>query len=156
MRFPLPFKVEVLKPPHPGSFGAVRKFDIHTGIDLYCPEGTEVYAIEPGEVISVEDFTGPKAGYPWWFDTQAVLVRGAHGVLLYGEVTAKVEAGAQVQEGQLLGTVKRVLRNDKGKPLSMLHFELYSPETVKSGLWHLNTPQPKNLRDPTSLLESCD
>lgn len=51
------------KPPHAGGvFGAVRKYDIHTGIDLYCESGDHVYAIEDGIVVNVCHFTGPKVG----------------------------------------------------------------------------------------------
>lgn len=152
MKFPVPSPVEIPVYPHPGSFGAVRKFDIHTGVDLYVPEGTEVYAMEAGRVISIEDFTGPTAGSPWWLDTQAILIEGASGVLLYGEVEAAVSVGGQVTEGQFLGRVKRVLVKDKGKPVTMLHFERYEPGVRSSVTWEVTDPMPKGLLDPTELL----
>lgn len=156
MIFPVLPLVEIPVTPHPGSFGAVRKFDIHTGVDLYVPEGTEVYAMEAGQVISIENFTGPKAGSPWWLDTQAILIEGASGVLLYGEVDASVQVGDQVTEGQLLGRVKRVLIKDKGKPVTMLHFERYEPWVRYSVFWGLTDPKmPKGLLDPTDLLLSA-
>jgi len=71
-----PIKNPYQWPDHPGTFGAIRKFDIHTGVDLYCDHGTKVYSIEPGLVISVENFTGSLAESPWWNDTQAVLIKG--------------------------------------------------------------------------------
>lgn len=135
-----------------GEFAAVRKFDIHTGVDLYCDPGTKVYAVEDGIVIAVEDFTGPKAGSPWWNDTQAILIKGQSGVICYGEVDCLVNSKDKVIEGQLLGIVKTVLKKDKGKPMTMLHFELYEPYVVESVVWNLNKPKPKGLLDPTDLL----
>jgi len=43
MRFPLD---EFIWPGKEGQFGTVRKHDIHTGIDLYCRQGEEVYLIQ--------------------------------------------------------------------------------------------------------------
>ena len=61
---------------HPGAFGAVRKHDIHTGVDLYVPEGTAVYALYDGVVVDVSKFTGPEANppCPWWNETYSVTV----------------------------------------------------------------------------------
>ena len=55
-------------PDEPGWFGAVRKSDIHTGIDLYCEQGTQIVAVEDGVVVHIEGFTGPNADdpSPWW------------------------------------------------------------------------------------------
>ena len=139
-------------PDAPGRFAAVRRYDMHTGIDLYAPPGTEVVAVERGKVVLVEDFTGPRAGSPWWHDTQAVLVEGASGVVCYGEMTPIVKLGAEVERGDLLGHVERVLRRDKGRPTSMLHVELYRPGTRETVHWDLDEPQPEDLLDPTDLL----
>lgn len=53
-------------PDDEGMFGAVRKYDIHTGVDLYCEEGSLVSEYEDGIVVAIEDFTGVKANSPWW------------------------------------------------------------------------------------------
>jgi hypothetical protein len=50
---------------HPGAFGFERKHSKHTGVDLYMPESTPVYIVEPGKVIGIGHFTGPKADSPW-------------------------------------------------------------------------------------------
>lgn len=47
--------------PHAGAFGATRRHDVHTGIDLYADEGDAVVAVEDGVVVALEDFTGPGA-----------------------------------------------------------------------------------------------
>lgn len=90
-----------LMPDSPGHFASVRRHDVHTGVDLYAEEGTPARAVEDGVVISVENFTGPNADdpSPWWNDTQAVLIKGASGVVVYGEVTSQVKAGDTVRRG---------------------------------------------------------
>lgn len=140
--------VPVLLPPVHGRFGAVRKHDIHTGIDLYAPVGTPVFAVRKGTVVAIEDFTGPKAGSPWWLDTQAVMIEDKTHVLLYGEIETNLEVGMKIEEGQFVGLVKRVLRNDKGLPTSMLHFEAYAWGTRKSVVWELDSPRPPSLYNP--------
>jgi murein DD-endopeptidase MepM/ murein hydrolase activator NlpD len=140
--------------PHPGAFGVVRANHVHEGVDLYCAEGTAVSAVEDGVVVAVLPFTGPAAGLPWWLDTEAVLVEGASGVVVYGEIKAlaHVTPGCRVAAGELLGQVVRVLRHDKGRPVSMLHLELHAPGTRAVVDWHLGLPRPDTLRDPTALL----
>jgi murein DD-endopeptidase MepM/ murein hydrolase activator NlpD len=139
-------------PDEQGQFGAVRKHDIHTGIDLYCEEGSEVFAIEDGIVISIENFTGEKAGSPWWSDTKAVLIESYSGVICYGEVEPLVNYGHLIKAGELVGRVKRVLKQDKGRPTSMLHLELYKHGTTKTVWWHLNENKPDELLDPNNLI----
>ncbi len=137
---------------HPGAFGARRRFEVHTGVDLYCPSGTLVTAVEAGTVVGVEWFTGQDADppSPWWHPTQAVLVEGASGVVLYGEVEALVDVGDVVEAGEFVGRVLRVLRHDKGRPTSMLHLELLRPGTTKSTHpWTLDGERPADLWDPT-------
>lgn len=152
MRWPLPHLTPALPPDH-GRFGAPRRYDVHTGVDLYAPEGHPVTAIEAGEVVSIIDFTGPDAGCGWWLPTKAVMVEGASGVFLYGEIMPFVFVGDTLGEGALVGHVKRVLRHDKGLPTSMLHLELYRPgtraccETLPPG-----QPYPSNVLDPTPIL----
>lgn len=89
-RKPLPSAPYVPVAPHPGAFGVSRKHDVHTGVDLYASESTPVYAIEDGKIVEILEFTGEGADppSPWWNRTQAVLVEGRSGVILYGEVSA--------------------------------------------------------------------
>jgi len=142
----------------PGSFGAVRKYDIHTGVDLYTNENEPVYAIESGLVVKVDVFTGPKLGHFWWNETFAVMIDGKSGVINYGEILPKVELGQMIQEGDVLGLVMAVLPQGKerrditGHSCSMLHIELYKPFTRDFVEWPLNEPQPDCLLDPTGLL----
>lgn len=149
MRLPL----DNFLPPLPqGRFGALRKYDVHTGIDLYCALGEPVYAIESGVVVGTEQFTGMLVGSPWWNDTWAVSVCGKSGVIVYGEICPEVTLTASVKEGDRLGSVLTVLRKNKGLPMTMLHLELYS-RLMPFPEWLLGRLRPVGLLDPTYLTE---
>ncbi len=141
-------------PSEEGSFGAVRKYDIHTGVDLYCEVGTKVFAVEDGMVLSIENFTGQYAEppTPWWNDTKSVLIKGISGVVVYGECSPSVSIGDFVLAGQEIAKITTsVLKKDKGKPTTMLHLELISHESLESCEAWLQE-KPKNLLDPTEFL----
>lgn len=138
--------------PHPGGFGVQRQHHRHEGVDFYCPAGTPVHAVENGIVVRVMGFTGPKADSPWWHDTDAVLIEGASGAVLYGEIAPAVTEGARVAAGQLVGHIVQVLREDKGRPMSMLHLELHSAGTRDCYEWSDASGQPPSLQDPTPYL----
>lgn len=141
-------------PDEPGLFGAIRKFDIHTGVDIYTYPGMPVLAVEDGIVVKIEDFTGEKAGSPWWNDTEAVLIEGVSGVVCYGEIAPlkSIQVGVQIRRGDCLGCVLPVLKKDKGRPMTMLHLELYEHGTRETVLWGLGEEKPKTLKDPTPYL----
>jgi murein DD-endopeptidase MepM/ murein hydrolase activator NlpD len=147
-------EVEIPIGQHVGAFGVKRKYDYHRGIDLYCPVDTPVYTVEPGTVVNIRPWTGPSAGYDWWLDTDAIIVKGKYGNLVYGEIKPfrYLKVGHQVSAGQLIGLVKRVLRKDKGRPTSMLHLQMYKHGVTTTGGWKLNQPQPDGLLDPTEHL----
>lgn len=145
-----------LPPPH-GRFGAVRKHDVHTGIDLYAPHGSNVYVVESGVVVAVDYFTGSSIGMPWWNETRAVLIEGESGVVCYGEIQEifRVKVGMKVKAGDFIATVLTVLKKDKGLPMSMLHLELHAGYD-KTNIWHpwnLNEPKPEYLLDPYNKLK---
>lgn len=144
---------------HCGAFGAARRHDVHTGIDLYAPDGAPVYAITSGIVVGCIPFTGAVAGCPWWLDTMAVLIEDDDGIWLYGEVepNQRLKPGMLVIEGECIGSVKRVLRHDKGRPVSMLHVERYVSGTRQfAPVWNIGEPQPPTLLDPTEILSDFD
>lgn len=154
-RRPIPNINEIPQGDHPGAFGARRRYDVHTGVDLYCPEETAVFAVEGGTVTSIEEFTGPDAdpATPWWLPTQAVLVAGESGTVVYGEIAPLVQVGDQVNVGDPIGRVKRVLKRDKGRPTSMLHLELHARGAAASApVWELDGDRPQTLMDPTRFL----
>jgi hypothetical protein len=149
--------------PHSGAFGLVRTNHVHEGVDLYCPDGTPVFAVEDGVVVSILPFTGqnafavnPKTGETeplhWWLDTDVVMVAGATGVVAYGEIKPACKVGDVLEAGQVLGHVTRVLKKDKGRPMSMLHIELHVHGTVVPTCWYQENGKPESLMDPTPFL----
>ena len=127
-----------------GAFGAVRKHDIHTGIDLYVPENTSVYVLDDGIVIDISVFTGQLASppSPWWNETYAVIVYhvNLNIFILYGEI-------------QPIN-----LKKYKNKPMSMLHIEAYSYFDFTKfpfihPVWHHNQPMPDSLLNPIKYIQ---
>lgn len=141
-------------PLHPGAFGFRRANHVHEGVDLYCDEGTMVTLVEDGTITAIEPFTGPNAipPSPWWLDTLSVMVEGASGAVLYGEIEplTGLAVGQRLSAGDPIGHVVRVLRNDKGRPMTMLHLELHAPGTTEAMEWV--GARPESLRDPTPFL----
>ena len=136
-----------------GGYGFKRKYDTHTGVDLYCNDGDNVYCIEGGVVVDICEFTGVNES-PWWEDTYAIVIKGKSGFILYGEIIpeSNFKIGSDVKEGDLIGNVKRVLKKDKGvTPTSMLHLKLYNDYTEP--VWWIDE-KTKNLKDITKLLWS--
>lgn len=147
-------EVEIPIGNHVGAFGVYRRYDRHKGVDLYCPVNTEVVAIEEGVVIDIRWFTGEKAGFPWWYNTQAITVKGKSGNLVYGEIEANkfVKLGDKVKECDNLGHVLRVLKKDKGRPISMLHFAMHNHGVLSTEQWTRGGEQPVGCIDPTNFL----
>ncbi len=136
-----------------GLFGAVRKHDIHTGIDFYCEHGESVHSIEDGIVLRIFQFTGAAVGSPWWNNTMAVLIKGDY-LFLYGEIESMVNVGDYVKEGAKIGSVQTVLKKNKGLPMSMLHLEQYELDYRGNGeVWQLGGSKPDKLIDPTNLVQ---
>jgi hypothetical protein len=139
-------------PNHPGAFGICRHEHVHTGVDLYAPVGCPVYAIEEGKVIAIEWFTGPSINMPWWNDTRAVYIEGETGVYNYGEIQEMpwLKIGDTVKAGDVIGYIVPVLKKYKGRPMSMLHIELYDHGYKDDwSVWKIGDPKPEHLKDPT-------
>ncbi len=149
-----PNQVEIPIGNHCGAFGIARRHDVHKGVDLYAPHGTPVYAVENGTVVEIRWFTGEKAGFPWWNNTQAISIEGESGVVVYGEVepVKDIKVGDMILDIDQIGTVATVLAKDKGRPMSMLHFALHHHNVLGNGRWLVGKPQPIGLMDPTNRL----
>ena len=147
-------------PNHYGAYMQKRKHSVHTGIDLYAPEGSNVFAIESGRVVLKRIFTGPQDGTPWWNETWAVYIHGDTGTMCYGEILpeSNIKEGIMVEGGQKIGTVIPVLKNDKGKATSMLHFALHS-HGFELMIQHNDLNDDARFyelqQDPTLLLMQC-
>lgn len=143
MIFPLKVKPNNNYESGSGRFGANRDNGtrLHSACDLYCNEGTEVYAMESGKVVNVYDF---------YLGTKAISIAGSL-LIRYGEITPLVKAGQTVKEGQLIAKVKRC----KGLNQAMLHLEVFSNPLDKSSLTvKENKPyqRRKDLMNPTDIL----
>lgn len=161
MNWSWPLSATPLFPDAPGQFGSERLEDIHTGVDLYCELGTEVRAVEDGEVVAIEWLTGQYVPTPdgvpstWWNDTKIILIKGASGVVGYGECAPLegIVVGSQVRQGQRIALVESaVLKSFKGRPMVMLHIELYrelqvQPDGTHTVWWKLGEDKPANLVD---------
>lgn len=158
-------EVEIPIKHHVGAFGVMRRHDVHKGVDLYAPEGTEVLAVEDGVLCDVRPFTGKVAGQPWWEDTWAVSVAGESGIVVYGEIDVPpfttIEPldeqrfyfrSKEIKRGDLICRVKRVLKKDKGRPRSMLHLVLHKHGVLSNGTWEFDQLKPPGLLNPTQLL----
>jgi 8-oxo-dGTP pyrophosphatase MutT (NUDIX family) len=156
MHWVFPLETErKIKPDLAGCFGIKRKYDVHTGIDLYCELGTNVLAAEDGIVVSISWFTGEKSSDKtgWWNNTQSVMIAGKTGVILYGEMSPIVSFGDSVKAGQVIGTVTTpVLKKFKNRPMVMLHLELYKHGQKNYVGWDLGQKNPDCLLDPTPYL----
>ena len=148
----------------PGAFGAIRKFDIHEGVDIYTYDGAEVHAVEDGIVTAIYEFTGKNANCDWWNPTWCIKVEGRSGVVTYGELAkpeGRISVGAKVHSGDFIGFVTPVLRPEKYRPdirnhsVAMLHIELRR-ETCHLDGWKLDGNRDKRLLDPTPYLKSKD
>lgn len=127
--------------PHPGAFGYKRKQSTHSGVDLYSSLwANKVHPFEEGIVVSIEKFTGEALGTTWWNDTSCVLVKGASGVICYGEIdpVESLKVGGFVKPSTHIGHVMRVIKEGREHPEipgwepSMLHVELYPFGTTKA------------------------
>jgi phosphopantothenoylcysteine decarboxylase len=164
--FPLDGCVGIPVGRHPGAFAAIRKHDVHTGIDLYCEDGDPIFACTEGTVVDIKQFTGPEIGHDWWNSTDAIVIDNGRNFILYGECQSVVKVGDTVRMGQLIGRVRPVLPASKLRPdipghsVSMLHLELlrrnpdFSDFKGSNGFmtWDLDKPQPYDLLNPTRLL----
>ena len=133
----------------------------HTGVDLYCPAGSKVVAVEDCEIINIEQFTGAPES-PRWRKTWSITVKNNSGsVVVYGEIKKpKFKTGKKIKAGQKIGEIAIVewakSTSDKRKR-SMLHFELYKKGTKKTvDWWHKGTKRPSNLLNPTNYLKSIE
>jgi len=154
LRINLEREVEIPIKYHFGAFGAMRRFDRHRGVDLYAPIGAKVFTAQKGIVKDIRPWTGTKANCNWWEDTDAISIEGEDGLVVYGEISVnpELQIGDEVKPGDVIGTVLRVLKKDKGRPTSMLHIELRKPGFLKNIDKNWEMELPGGLLDPTPFL----
>ena len=108
-----PLQIETHTPVQ-GQFGASRSNGrAHAGIDLYAPNGTDVFAMASGRVRSI---------YLFYEDLLAFEVENDDGTLIrYTELDPLVKTGERVEQGQLIAQLRK---NSSGS--CMLHLEIYA------------------------------
>ena len=156
-----------------GSFWEDRKDRYHCGIDIYAPADSDVLSVEDGQIIDIGKFTSPKK-VSYWNATYYILIKSKSEFFCkYAELAdVSIKIDKYVKAGQLIGHVGQVLNKDKitkkspsyirkiskKSNYSMLHFELYKNNPIKSkkylgGNW-FNKNKPDNLLDPLEYLKS--
>jgi murein DD-endopeptidase MepM/ murein hydrolase activator NlpD len=147
--FPLPFRPKESYHTGGRKFGAQREGGgrTHAACDLIAPKGTEIYAVEDGEVVR-----GP---YGFYHGTDAIEFRlkSSGRIVRYCEIKGLargVHVGSRLKEGDPIAFVGKMFRD------SMLHFEMYEG-TATGGLSNGSKPyhRRKDLMDPTEYLDNC-
>lgn len=147
----------------PGSFGFKRTFEIHNGLDVYCRDGSNVFAVEDGEVIKITQFTGKDVGSPWWEETWAIYVKGQSGVVCYGEMNKQFNfvVGDGVRVGDSLGCIHHVLpeskirRDIRNHNNAMLHIQLFSEYFTEDIPFEVKSGVKNTLLDPTPYMQNA-
>jgi hypothetical protein len=122
----------------PASHWIIQQFgnyqpDGHTGVDYPCPVGTPVKAVAAGVVRHAGWMGGSYADNPWWiqpsFAGYVYVVDHGAFIGIYGHCmdgAAKVSAGQQVSEGQVLG----LSGNTGASTGPHLHFEVLPDQYI--------------------------
>ncbi len=137
------------------DFGQPRAERKHCGIDLAYKKPSEpgmiVVATEDGKVVNYYIFTRP----PRYMTTYCLLIQHKSGYIVnYAEIQkAYVKKGEEVAAGQKIAEIGRV---GKQTDTSMLHFELYTKETITNVEWAKEESQPKQLLNPRDYLTKCE
>jgi murein DD-endopeptidase MepM/ murein hydrolase activator NlpD len=163
------------KPGEHGSFWENRGDRYHAGVDIYAPIASEVFAVESGKVIEIQEFTSPDL-IAYWNITYSVLVETDQGLIIrYAEIDRPaVQPDENIQSNQLIGYIGLVLNTVKidetapkyiqdlkeaGYP-SMLHFEVHAGlplvESHYLGGNFFTREKPDSLIDPSRYLNSSE
>lgn len=127
----------------------------HAGCDIYCKDGTPVYAVNDGIIFN--------STTKFYYNVGSVEVVHANSIVRYGEIipNPKLRTGDKVKEGDLLGWVKQIYTDSKTKMNvpPMIHFEMYSDKSNKGPLSDLSddgfrrgTARRQDLMNPTPFL----
>lgn len=136
--------------PYPGEdkngFGKERDKDRLSGVFLYSNIGTSVLAVECGKVIKVNKNNDNEPNSPGFRDSQSVWVKGASGIVIYGDVKASVKTGQEVTFDTEIGKVIGGTINPG------LFLQLYDKDVTETVWWGSRDKKPSQLKDPTPYL----
>lgn len=133
-----------------GSFGAPRNngLRIHPGVDLGCPFGTDVFAMEDGIIMYKQGWSGPK--------TSAIIVYSpkTNFSIVYGAIFpgSNLPLKTEVKKGQKIATI-----GIYPKSSTMLHCEMWhgilSPTRRLKNVWKKGKSKPEILIDISPYLK---
>lgn len=138
---------------HCGAFGTQRKNHIHEGIDIYCENKTKLYSLTSGKIVDLGQFTGGSDS-PWWNNTEYIAILHKDFIIVYGEISLNksLKINDFIKAGDFIGNIEQVLKIDKGRPMSMLHLELYDANFY-TGPKEWIKEKPIGLLNPINLLK---
>lgn len=140
------------------SFGGDRPFHpphdrYHAGVDIHCPRGTPVVAMEDGKIVAIQGWRSKK-GRPER-TTKAILLQLDTGpVIVYGALIPDswqafgLGVGSRVARGQTLGLVGTYPEGDE-----MAHMEARAKGTRVVHAWYIADGVPADLLNITPLLQ---
>ena len=148
--YPLKEKVSSYLKINDAKFGSRREAGkrLHAGCDLYCVEGSEVYAMFDGVVWEyVPSF---------YAGTSAIGIIHNDKIVSYCEIkiATHIKPNVKVKEGEVIGWVKKC----QGIKQAMLHLELYTNSKRRDSLTDRNEgaslfKRRSDLFEPTAFLE---
>ncbi len=127
---PVEFIMPVLNPTSIGDYGetmvynsTLNRYTAHLAMDFYAPEGSNVYAVYDGTVVSVENTF-----------LQGTTITVDHGNGLYSIYNSladgdSVSVGSTVKQGDIIGEVS-VSNRQEYKAGAHLHFEVKENGTL--------------------------
>lgn len=140
------------------SFGGDRPFHpphtrYHAGVDIHCPRGTPVVAMEDGKIVAIQGWRSKK-GRPERL-TKAILLELDSGpVIVYGALIPDswkaygLGVGSRVARGDTLGLVGTYPEGDE-----MAHLEARRKGTRRVHAWYIEDGVPADLLNITPLLQ---
>ena len=138
---PIEFILPVQNPTSIGEYGetmvynsTLNRYTAHLGMDFYAPEGSEVFAVYDGTVLSVESTF-----------LQGTTITIDHGNGLYSIYNSladgdSVSVGQQVKQGDVIGQVS-VTNRQEYKSGAHLHFEVKENGTLIDPIKYLDVQE---------------
>ena len=138
---PIEFILPVQSPTSIGEYGetmvynsTLNRYTAHLGMDFYAPEGSDVFAVYDGKVLSIESTF-----------LQGTTITVDHGNGLYSIYNSladgdSVSVGQEVKQGDVIGQVS-VTNRQEYKSGAHLHFEVQENGTLVDPIKYLDAQE---------------
>lgn len=138
---PIEFILPVQSPTSIGEYGetmvynsTLNRYTAHLGMDFYAPEGSDVFAVYDGKVLSIESTF-----------LQGTTITVDHGNGLYSIYNSladgdSVSVGQEVKQGDVIGQVS-VTNRQEYKSGAHLHFEVQENGTLIDPIKYLDVQE---------------